>query len=395
MHKKIIAAALAASVVTPFAMADVTLYGVMSASIESVQGTGGSVTYPSRVRVTDNNSRIGFKGFEDLGNGLQSIWQVENSLKYFEQGGTNDAGQTATFATRNTFVGLASAQLGTMQLGYLDSAYKRLTNGGVNVMGDTAADIDGTTTNVAAIFSRGEARLKNSVNYTTPVWKGLQGGISYGVDEGQISSTNTQPSNRNHLSLAAQYNWNSLQIGAGWDHTEHSGGYLGYFNGINATSYSASAGSNGLSYDASGNVDFSKLVASYKFTTGTFIAAGVERGTYGVAGSSNMAQTGWTVAATQDIGNATVKMSYSRLGGLSNTADPDAYKASEWVLGGTYSLSKTTQLLAYYARIDNNALSNVDFANTPLYSNSVGSSSATLATGNRLSTIGMGMKMTF
>jgi predicted porin len=377
MKKKIIALALASSFAAPLAMADVTIYGVMSASVESVQATGGSTTLSSRTRVADNNSRIGFKGSEDLGNGLKSIWQVESSLKYFEQGGTNDANQTATLATRNTFVGLDSARLGTAVMGLYDSAYKRLTNGGVNVMGDTAADIDGTSKNVAAIFSRGEARLSNSVHYTSPLLAGFQGGISYGVDE-----TNTPK--RNHLSLAGQYNWQNFQIAAGWDHTANTGGYLGYFNGANA-----------LTADAGGSVNFSKLVASYKFASGTYLGAGVERGTYDVAGSSAMAQTGWTVAATQDIGAATLKASYSRLGSLSNTASPDDYRSSEWVLGASYNLSKRTSVFSYYARINNKALANVDFANTPLYTTGSGTSSPTLAAGNRLSALGLGMKVMF
>ncbi|MBV8048369.1 MAG: porin [Paludibacterium sp.] len=389
MQKKTLLVALGAALATQWAFADsTTIYGVMSASVESASATGGTTTYPTQTRVADNNSRIGFKGTEDLGNGLQTIWQVENSLKYFEQGGTNDAGSSATFATRNTFVGLASPVWGTFQMGYYDSAYKRLTNGGVNVMGDTAADIDGTTTNVAAIFSRGEARLKNSINYTSPSWNGLQGGISYGYGENQ---TSTQTGARNHLSLAAAYTWQALQIGAGWDRTYNTGGYLGYFAGVNGTG----SVSNGLAYSNGQDVTFTKLVASYKFASGTYVGAGVEHGEYGVAGSSAMGQTGWTVAAAQDIGPATVKLSYSKLGSLSNTATPDAYQATEWVLGGVYNLSKSTQLLSYYARIKNNAMANVDFANTPLYTSGVGSSSAVLAPGNRLSVFGLGMKVCF
>jgi len=383
MQKKMIAAALAALFVAPLALADVTFYGVMSGSLESASATGGSVDRAAFTRVADNNSRIGFKGSEDLGNGLQSIWQVENSLKYFNQGGTNDAGQTATFATRNTFVGLNSASVGTFLMGNYDSAYKRLTNGGVNVMSDTAADIDGTSKNVAGIFSRGEARLTNSIHYTTPAWAGFQAGISYGLDEGTVSGS-SEPSKRNHLSLAGQYALGTLQIGAGWDHTANTGGYLGVLGGTT-----------GLVYNPDGSVNFSKLVASYTFSTGTYVGAGVEYGSYSNQGAASMGQTGWTLAAMQSIGQASIRASYSRLGALSNTANPDGYKANEWVLGAAYNLSKSTQLLAYYARISNNALSNVDFDNTPLYTSGVGSSSAALATGERLSDVGLGMKIMF
>jgi predicted porin len=101
MHKKSLAALVATLFAVPFAAhADVTIYGFLSSSIESTKATGataGSASdYKSRTRVVDDNSRIGFKGNEDLGNGTKAIWQVESSLKYFEQGGTNDKGETAT-----------------------------------------------------------------------------------------------------------------------------------------------------------------------------------------------------------------------------------------------------------------------------------------------------------
>jgi predicted porin len=385
MKVKTIVLALSALAVAPVAMADVTMYGFISGAVESVSATGGSVSRPSSGRVADNNSRIGFSGNEDLGNGVKTIWQVENSLKYFDQGGTNDAGSSATFATRNSFIGLTSNTWGTVQMGYYDSAYKRLTNGGVNIMADTAADIDGTTTNVAAIFSRGEARLKNSIHYTTPLLAGFQAGASYGFDESENTTTHT--SSQGHISLAANYTWQGLLVAAGWDRQNNTGGYLGYFPG--QSSYSPG-------YVAGQHVDFSKLVMSYKFPTNTTLAAGVEHGSYGEASSAAMGQTGWTVAATQDIGNWSLRASYSKLGGLSNTTDPDAYKSNEWVLGTVYSISKTTQVLGYYARIDNSANANVDFANTPVYTTDYSSStSASLAAGSRLSVLGIGLKKSF
>ena len=80
----------------------VTVYGVISASVESVGASGGTGgTKSTTTRVTDNNSRIGFRGNEDLGNGVKAIWQVESSLRNFEQGGSTDWGQSATLATRN------------------------------------------------------------------------------------------------------------------------------------------------------------------------------------------------------------------------------------------------------------------------------------------------------
>ena len=73
--KKIIAVAIAALPMA--AMADVTIYGKVAGGIESDRGFDGV----SNTRVSDYTSRIGFKGSEDLGNGLKAIWQLESRFK--------------------------------------------------------------------------------------------------------------------------------------------------------------------------------------------------------------------------------------------------------------------------------------------------------------------------
>ncbi|MBP9528622.1 MAG: porin, partial [Laribacter sp.] len=80
MNKKLIAAALASAFIAPAVLADVQIYGVMNADVESVKATGAvnpAQDTKSATRVSSNTSRIGFKGDEDLGNGLKAIWQVE------------------------------------------------------------------------------------------------------------------------------------------------------------------------------------------------------------------------------------------------------------------------------------------------------------------------------
>ena len=168
MQKKNLAALVAAMFALPVvAHADVTIYGFMSGGIESTKATGsGGSEYSSRTRIVDHNSRIGFKGFEDIGGGTKAIWQVENSLRNFEQGGTNDKGQTASFATRNTFIGIDNNDFGRVVLGQHDSAYKMFAGSGNSALGtdlmvNTTADNFGSS----SVNSRGEARLPNSVHY--------------------------------------------------------------------------------------------------------------------------------------------------------------------------------------------------------------------------------------
>jgi predicted porin len=367
---------------------EATLYGYISASIESAGASGSSYgSNPSQMRVSDNNSRIGFRGDEDLDNGLKTVWQIESSLRDFNNGGTTPWGQSATLATRNTFVGMQSNTYGKVVAGYNDNVYKSMVGSvsdfGLDVMGNTAADNWGTGPGFISIFSRGETRMKNSVHYYSPNLNGFQFGASYGFDE---SSTTTTSSPRE--SLAAKYEIGGFKIGVGWDRQQDTALSLSTTNGYKATAE-----------EAGKSINFYKLVSSYRFAeTQTLIGAGVELGTYDPTSGSQMSQTGWTVAASQPFaGKWAVMASYSQLGSLSNptTGSPDDYKAKQWVLGTTYALSKRTTLMAYYTKILNGSLQNVNFGFNPETDGTSSEDTALMATGNTLHVIGVGMGISF
>jgi hypothetical protein len=77
MKKLVLAAAIAAAMPV-LAHADVTIYGSIRAGLDSMKSTDTS--FKSSTGVDDFASRIGFKGNEDLGNGLKAIWQVETGM---------------------------------------------------------------------------------------------------------------------------------------------------------------------------------------------------------------------------------------------------------------------------------------------------------------------------
>ena len=82
MNKKLIALAVAAALAPAAAMADsgnVTIYGQAARFLDPL-----TRMYRWRCgfndtawRVSSNSSRLGFKGTEDLGNGLSAVWQME------------------------------------------------------------------------------------------------------------------------------------------------------------------------------------------------------------------------------------------------------------------------------------------------------------------------------
>ncbi|KES12200.1 Outer membrane protein (porin), partial [Snodgrassella alvi SCGC AB-598-O02] len=116
MKKTLIALALTTLPVA--AMAEVVLYGQMKAGYE-VNST--KVTNfdrgPYMNGIADYGSRIGFKGSEDLGNGLKAIWQVESRIHL---GNSEDHGDS--LANRDSFIGLQHDKYGTVRAGRISNA---------------------------------------------------------------------------------------------------------------------------------------------------------------------------------------------------------------------------------------------------------------------------------
>ena len=69
---------------------------MINSSVEFAKATGATnsaLDVKSVNRVTANNSRIGFKGWEDLGNGLKAIWQVEQNVDIDTGNSSHQLGQ--------------------------------------------------------------------------------------------------------------------------------------------------------------------------------------------------------------------------------------------------------------------------------------------------------------
>ena len=334
MNKKLLAAALSAAFVAPIAMADVVTYGVINSSVEFAKATGATnsaLDVKSVNRVTANNSRIGFKGWEDLGNGLKAIWQVEQNVDI------DTGNSTTSWANRNSFVGLEGS-FGRVLLGKHDSAYKTMTIGlGTNILADTSAD----TCNSQAIFCRGDQRVSNTVQYYSPVVNGFSAGVSYGADETRATVGGNR-ANAYSLSFGGKYVNGGLAVGAGYEHRNDS-----------------VATSTGL------DTDYFKLVGAYTFASATTLAAGYEHSEVDQFAKSAKKQDGFTLAVKQQLGAWGVGASYTWLGKEKNGAEGDG-KAKQWVLAATYDLSKRTQVQAYATKLSNNKSANRNFGINPL-----------------------------
>jgi predicted porin len=382
---------------------DTTIYGFLNGQLESVQAQGGATPYSTRGRVSDGNSRLGFRGNIGVAQDLKGVWQLEAALNNFDQGGVNTRGESTTLSSRNSYVGIESLKFGTFVIGNNDSVYRSLVGSGgefggnlgltvhgLDVWNNTSAQLSG---NFDSIFSRGEARYKNSAHYLSPVVYGLQAGASYGFDEDEVSNTR-----RGRWSVAAKYSLGAFSIGAGYDRQNNTG----------VDTDAAVQGYGFRTTDTAGvNTSFAKIIGRYKLPTATTIALGFEQGKYGfeqvavpTAGNfytgttrGTMKQNAVMLSLAQDIGKASIMASAGKLFDLKGATfgKESDYAANQYSIGALYNLNRYLSPYVYYTKIRNHAQQNVNLGQAPVYSNKVGKEDAFLAPGNSPRAFGIGL----
>ena len=193
--KKLIALAIAA--LPAAAMADVTIYGEIGGAFESnstqgIQIVNGKAVQGQRQtvnRVESYNSKIGFKGNEDLGNGLKAIWQVESELNIDNSSSQN------SFATRDSFVGLTSNSFGTIQAGRLSSFINLESKLDPWKYSD---GFNGLASNNG--IARYETRFNNAIAYTSPEFAGFSARALYSA-AGEVRTARGENTNAYDLGL--------------------------------------------------------------------------------------------------------------------------------------------------------------------------------------------------
>lgn len=380
MNKKLIAlavsSAFAGAVAAPVAMADnsgVTIYGSASVSVDYVKGlsnttdpltTNGTSDRESRARVSSNNSYMGFKGTEDLGNGLAAIWQLEYAIDFTRQNTNNVAasdtvysgGSTGVLSARNSFVGLSSKSWGAVTLGVQESPLKTST-GKLDYFKDTLADYRGIFTTNA-----GSQRPENSILYSSPKFSG--------VDVKAMTATPNRAGNGNATnprlySMSVTYDNGPLFLVGAYENTKQ------------LTAYAAPTSSVVTQKT-------SRLGAGYKFGDFTVGLGYEHQKASGNSGASTFSEkrNAWNLGASYAVTKADViKLQYTKVGDCSGTfgktisgvaaggafcsgtvvggsttvgaARNSSSGAKQWSLGLDHNMSKRTKLYALYTRVSN------------------------------------------
>ncbi|PKO34183.1 MAG: hypothetical protein CVU34_09220 [Betaproteobacteria bacterium HGW-Betaproteobacteria-7] len=384
MQKKIIALAIAGLASTAaFAQTNVTIYGVADATFDSIKTTGnvaGVSIEPRHNRISTNSSLIGFKGSEDLGNGLKAVFQFEGSVGF-------DGGAAFGGSNRDSYVGVAGG-FGTVVAGNLTGPTRAFgaavdVNAGATgisansgIIGKFGGFLEGVTTDAggnltgftgaqtaigrsATAASPFDTRWKNTIAYISPTMAGFTVIGAYVANENKTGNINTYG-----YDVGAKYAAGPVLVGL---------------------SYNKAMVNNDVA--AAGLTDITaadlRLVAS--FDAGVVKINGLAERVKVTATGISETQKVYGLGAIVPVGKGKVTGQYYVARDISGTVFGTDTGAKLWSVGYEHSLSKRTILKANYARLSNDNQAGYQF----------GVNSGAAATGETSSGFQFGVRHSF
>lgn len=319
------------------AQSSVTIYGIVDVGVTYSSAVSRGTTpgsNGSRFSLDSGDvstSRIGFKGSEDLGNGLKAIFQLENGFNA-------DTGAMATSNTlfdRKSVVGL-SGSFGTVTVGrqvdFLDDIGSRYTS--VQTFGGNAVK--------GAHFDNGDrvsgSRADNSVRFDSANYGGFTGNLFYGFGEVAGSTSAGQA-----FGFGVNYANGPFGIGAGYYQTK-----------LSAVSGTAQPGDTNLktfTLGTSYQLGAAKIYGAWSQVKKPLVAAvGTTLQTLGAGYKANVFDIGVDYALNPNLhllGSVirdSVKINRRTTGATSGNT-------TQFNLGVDYFLSKRTDVYAMYSNL--------------------------------------------
>lgn len=336
MQKKLIALAVAAVTSgAAFAQTNVTIYGNVDMGVMFRQGNNGAVANGQSqydLQSAASQSHIGFKGVEDLGNGLKALFDLQYRISPDTSTGLATAG--------HQYVGLTGG-FGTVVAGYLDGIRYGIY-GKYSPFGNySVASLTSMTTQYD--------RAANALAYISPSFSGFTVILATATNtqgaEGSLNGAHLtpKPSGGNTgddrlLSANLIYANGPLSIDLDYETTRA----VGYDSD---RLYVATAGA---SYDF-GVVKVSGVYDVIKGDVNSFIGGNTVGAAFGLSPTQKYDRRNWFIGATVPLGKFSVLGMFGQVKDKTLT-DADAWKVG---VGARYSLSKRTELYADYAHIKN------------------------------------------
>ena len=321
MKKSLVALALfGAFAATAQAQSSVQIYGTIDA------GLGKTTGETTKVTKRDNN-KLGFKGTEDLGNGLKAIFQLE--IRYESDTGTLESNARPLFQGQSR-VGL-QGDFGTVRLGRGLTAFQESSTGFEPWAGMPTPAGFQTDLTVAAYSSdplsapgNSRNRFSNAVFYNSPVFSGFQINATVAAKEANGNAAVAATAGNRAVPANATPDSNPYSVSATYTNTQFAAMAAYERNALEAKLWSVAASFNPITE--------LKLMASYQHQ---------DDSNFKLVNTDTKA---WLIGANYDVGPGKVRAGYGQ-------KTPDGVtKTKQASLGYDYNLSKRTYL---YADISN------------------------------------------
>jgi len=403
MQKKIVALAVAGLSTAAFAQTNVTIYGVADISGQGFSMSQGKQNPPAGqsssgniFAVQSNSSLLGFKGTEDLGNGLKALFQAETTLNL--QGGSSLAVNNGTLfgAMRDSFLGVSS-KYGTVQAGYLSTPLRSsLTSFSVMPGATGSSQIDvymGTMRfadqagNNTQSFQYGSAIRATAIAYAMPTLYGFNASIAYtGSNNNGTTNTTSAASGTgcNDFSACVVTPQSAWGFNLGW---------TGYGVNVQGAFQQQNNQLSGVGTQNLGDYTSYLVGASYTGIPGLKTSVAYMRNTLGTNGTSlltngagKLTNNQLSAGASYRMGNWEPRIQAYWLSDV-NGSNVQELGARLWNANLGYYLSKRTQVYGTIANLNNSANQNYSFAQQQNSLKPTG--------GNNLFTYGLGMRTTF
>jgi predicted porin len=359
MKKSLIAlAALSAFATAAQAQSSVTVYGSydMGYQATELENAAGS-TSAAKVKSAGiagsalTSNRIGFRGTEDLGGGLKANFNLEYGFANSQSGdavtttepsgasawaagvdGASSGGKGGALTTRTSRVGLESAKLGRLDIGYgLTGLFATVTGHsplpGNNFIGDLAYS---NASSASAADSRilVDSVRANGIQYTSPTMNGFQAVVDAGSNSEKRSvDASGEDSRAQNTGLTLRYNVGALSLAATTASLKYD--YTKTNNLVTQKDYQAFS----ARYSVNSNLILNALYAKNE-TKG---AGGTQ------SGKNDVTQAG----VTYIIGKTSLVAQYG-VGDGESTPGAGLIDRKAYQVGAIHNLSKRTNIYAVY-----------------------------------------------
>ena len=234
MQKKLMALAVAGALGAPLLAnaQTVQIYGRANLGLDNYSATGAANSagnYASRMRVFDSASRLGFRGSENLGGGMEAYFVMETGVNWDAGGQTGQGGQVNASsgfpASRDSFLGLRGG-FGEVSWGRQSVFWVNGLNAqsGPNYINASA---DNILTGVQLVAPP-STRQSNTMYYTSPRMAGIDVAIAYSPNTQEPAAyTGTNQSKGDLWGVNLKYRLGGLYVQGDWAKNRNKGNVSG------------------------------------------------------------------------------------------------------------------------------------------------------------------------